>query len=95
MATPPYNFDTSNPAATADPSAFPTNEQAFRGTVQSAFEDVMDPTTGFGPILQILTTTQQNALVNPPTGMLIYNTTIPSLTINTGTPGSPTWTSAA
>lgn len=95
MATPPFNFDTSNPAVTADPSAFPANEQAFRDTVASAVEVVVDATTGFGPILQILTTTQQNALVSPPTGLLIYNTTIPSLTINTGTPGSPTWTSAA
>jgi hypothetical protein len=92
MATPPYNFDTANPATTTDVSAFPANEQAFRGTVASAIGTVVDPTTGFGPIVTLYTTTQKNALVNPPTGLLVYDTTLSHLYINTGTPASPTWT---
>lgn len=92
MATPPYNFDTSNPTATTDVSDFPANEQAFRDNVASALADVMDPATGFSPVVQIYTTTQKNALVNPAVGLLVYDSTLGHLYINTGTQASPTWT---
>lgn len=94
MASPPYNFDTSNPTATSDIANYPANEQAFRGTVASAMGGLFDPTTGFG-FVQGGTTTQKNALVNPPTYMLFWDTTLAQLSINTGTPGSPTWTHVA
>lgn len=87
----PYNFDTANPTDTTDVDAFPANERTFRSTVANAMGGIFDPTTGFG-YLQGGTTTQKNALVNPPTFMLFWDTTVPGLFINTGTPASPTWT---
>jgi hypothetical protein len=89
----PFNFDTGNPTNTTDVSAFPANEQAFRAVVAAASAVVVDATTGLGPLVQSYTTTQKNALVSPPTGLLVYDTTIPSLSLQTGTPASPTWTS--
>jgi hypothetical protein len=93
MPSPPYNYDVANPSVTGTTSAFPVNEQAFRATVASAVGTVVDATTGLGPIVKSYTTTLKTALVNPPTGLLVYDTTIPALQMNTGTPGSPTWTS--
>lgn len=91
MALPPYNFDTSNPQTTTAISDFPTNEQAFRGTVSSAMSGIFDPTTGYA-FVQGGTTTQKNAVVNPPTFMLFWDTTLGHLYINTASPASPTWT---
>lgn len=91
--SPPFNFDTSNPTNTASIANFPANEQAFRATVEAASGVVVDATTGLGPIVASYTTTQKTALVNPPTGLLVYDTTIPGLQMNTGTPSAPTWTS--
>jgi len=91
MTTPPYNYDVSHPATTDIPANFPANDQAFRATVQAAVSTVVDATTGLGPIVQKYTTTQKNALVNPPTGLLVYDITLTKLQMNNGTPGSPTW----
>lgn len=38
-----------------------------------------------------LTTAQRDAIANPPTASIIYNTTDSRLEINTGTPGAPFW----
>jgi hypothetical protein len=93
MATAPFNFDAGNPAATSTIASYPANEQTFRDVVASASAVVVDATTGLGPIVKSYTTTQKNALVNPPTGLLVYDTTLPALQMNTGTPGTPSWTS--
>jgi hypothetical protein len=93
MATPPFNFDTGSPTATSDISAYPANEQTFRDVVKSASAVLVDATTGLGPIITSYTTTTRDALVNLPTGLFIYNTTAGGIQLNTGTPGSPTWTS--
>ena len=51
--------------------------------------DVVSSTGGFIP--PRMTTAQRNALVLPPSGAVIYNTTTASLEFNYGTPASPTW----
>lgn len=89
----PFNFDTSNPATSDDLSAYPANEQAFRAVVAAASGVLVDATTGLGPKVQSYSTAVKTALVNPPTGLLVYDTTIPALQMNTGSPASPTWTS--
>jgi hypothetical protein len=95
MPSPPYNYDITNPSATGTTSAFPVNEQAFRATVASAVGTVVDATTGLGPIVKTYTSTTLAALVNPPTGLLVFNSTANSLQMNTGTPASPVFTSVA
>ena len=51
--------------------------------------DVSSTTLGF--LLPRMTTTQQNAIVLPATGLAIFNITSNSVMINTGTSGSPVW----
>ena len=88
----PYNLDITDPADNAVVSAFPANERAFRAQVQAYLNTEHDFNTGYHAF-QELTTTTKNALSSPPTGMLVYDTTLAVLQINTGTPGAPTWTS--
>ena len=88
-----FNYDTADPATTSPIANFPTNEQAFRTTVANAVGVVVDPTSQLGPIIQKYTTTQKTALVSPPTGLMVYDTTLAALQMNLGTPASPTWTS--
>ncbi|MEP7229669.1 MAG: hypothetical protein ABI691_05425 [Ginsengibacter sp.] len=57
----------------------------------SAMLDVSSTTTGF--LMPRMTTTQQNAIVLPAKGLSIFNTTLNTITINTGTSLSPVWTS--
>jgi hypothetical protein len=87
----PYNLDTGDPTDTSVVAQFPANERAFRAVLAAYLGGAVDATTGLA-YFPILTTTQKNALVNPPTGALVYDTTLGHLYINTGTPGSPTWT---
>lgn len=42
-----------------------------------------------------LTTAQRDAIVNPSTALMIYNTTTNQLQVNTGTPAAPVWTSSS
>lgn len=42
-----------------------------------------------------LTTAQRDAITNPASGLMIYNTTASQLQVNTGTPAAPAWTAAA
>jgi hypothetical protein len=42
-----------------------------------------------------LTTAQRDAIVNPATALMIYNTTTNQLQVNTGTPAAPIWTSSS
>lgn len=86
-----FNYDTGNPTTTSAISGFPTNEQAFRTTVAAAVGVVVDPTSQLGPIIASYTTTQRTALVNPPTGLMVLDTTLVKLFVNTGTPGTPVW----
>lgn len=55
----------------------------------SAMLDVSSTTKGL--LIPRLTTTQQNAVPLPATGLLLYNTTDNSFNVNTGTSGSPSW----
>src|SRR5258706_11673447 len=55
----------------------------------SAMLDVSSTTSGF--LLPRMTTTQQNAIVLPASGLSIFNTTLNSIMLNTGTPLSPVW----
>ena len=48
--------------------------------------------TSKGLLAPRMTTTQQNAIASPATGLLIYNTTDNLFRVNTGTPASPVWT---
>ncbi len=41
-----------------------------------------------------LTTAQRNAMTLPATGLMIYNTTVNQLQVNTGTPAAPIWSIA-
>src|SRR5438067_2337406 len=41
-----------------------------------------------------MTTTQRNALTNPPTGSVVYNTTTNLQETNVGTPSVPVWVSS-
>ena len=55
----------------------------------SAMLDVSSTSTGF--LMPRLTTAQQNAITLPAKGLTIFNTTLNTVTINTGTPLSPVW----
>ncbi|CAN5662171.1 hypothetical protein BH11BAC5_BH11BAC5_24080 [soil metagenome] len=56
----------------------------------SAMVDIASTTKGF--LLPRMTTTQQNAIPLPATGLLVYNTTDNGFKVNTGTPAAPVWT---
>jgi hypothetical protein len=56
----------------------------------SAMVDIASTTKGF--LLPRMTTTQQNAIPLPATGLLIFNTTDNGFKVNTGTPAAPVWT---
>jgi hypothetical protein len=56
----------------------------------SAAIDIASTTRGL--LMPRMTTTQQNAISSPATGLLIFNTTDNVFKVNTGTPGSPVWT---
>ncbi len=56
----------------------------------SAILDISSTTRGF--LAPRMTTTQQNAIVLPANGLLIFNTTDNVFKVNTGTTGSPVWT---
>jgi len=47
--------------------------------------------TDKGVLLPALTTTQMNDIVNPPNGLLIYNTTENRYYYNSGIPATPAW----
>ncbi|MDQ6843212.1 MAG: hypothetical protein M3Z92_02510, partial [Bacteroidota bacterium] len=55
----------------------------------SAMLDVSSTTTGF--LMPRMTTAQQNAIILPATGLVIFNTSINSIAVNIGTPLSPNW----
>ncbi|MEO7960673.1 MAG: tail fiber domain-containing protein [Ginsengibacter sp.] len=56
----------------------------------SAMLDVSSTTKGF--LMPRLTTTQQNAISLPANGLTIFNTTLNTIMMNTGTSVSPVWT---
>ena len=56
----------------------------------SSMLDIASTTKGF--LAPRMTTTQQNAIALPAKGLLIYNTTDNTFKVNTGTSGSPVWT---
>lgn len=59
----------------------------------SAQLDVTSSTRGFLP--PRLTTAQRNAITNPASGLMIYNSTTVQLEINIGTPATPKWASGS
>ncbi len=61
----------------------------------SAMLEVTSGTTNNkGLLLPKMTTTQRNAITNPATGLLVYNTTLNEVQVNTGTPAAPVWAAA-
>lgn len=58
----------------------------------SAILDVQGTNQGF--LVPRLTTTQRGDIVNPATGLMIYNTTSNSFNYNAGTPTLPSWSAA-
>jgi hypothetical protein len=59
----------------------------------SAMLDVSSTTKGF--LLPRMTTSQQNSIILPAKGLTIFNTTLNSIMINTGTALSPIWSGLA
>lgn len=51
--------------------------------------------TSKGALFPRLTTTQRDAIANPATGLVIFNTTTSAIECNAGTPASPAWSSAS
>lgn len=86
-----FNLDTTDPTDISIGSAFPANERAFRGQVQGYLGTEHDINTGYHAF-QLLSTTSKNALTTPPTGMLVYDSTLSQGQINSGTSASPSWT---
>ena len=56
----------------------------------SAMVDIASTTKGF--LMPRMTTTQQNTIPSPATGLLIFNTTDNVFKVNTGTSATPVWT---
>ena len=57
----------------------------------SAMLDVSSTTNGF--LMPRMTTSEQNAIILPATGLVIFNITLNSIMLNIGTPLSPNWSS--
>lgn len=91
MASPPFNLDVADPADNAIVSQFPLNERTFRDNTNSYLNVEHDISTGYHKF-QILSTTAKTALTSPPTGMLVFDSTLGVAQINTGTSGAPVWT---
>lgn len=90
MANPPFKQDVTDPADNAIVAQFPANERSFRDNVNSYLNVEHDINTGYHQF-QLLTTTQKTALTTPPPGMLVYDTTLGTCQINTGTSAAPVW----
>jgi len=90
MANPPYNLDTSNPADGSLGNAFPGNERTFRDNANSYLNTEHDINTGYHKFQQ-LTTANKNALGSPPSGMVVFDTTLNQGQYNSGTSGAPKW----
>jgi len=61
------------------------------GTTPNASAELDVQSTSRGMLPPRLTTAQRNAIVNPATGLLIFNTTLNCVEMNIGTPTSPAW----
>jgi hypothetical protein len=59
----------------------------------SAMLDVSSTVKGF--LAPRMTTTEQNAIPLPATGLIVYNTTTKTLNVNVGTPAIPSWSSVS
>jgi len=57
----------------------------------SAVLEVESTTKGFLP--PRMTQVQRDAIASPAQGLVIYNTTVPCLQVNEGTPAAPVWKS--
>ncbi|MDQ0065537.1 hypothetical protein [Chryseobacterium lathyri] len=70
-------------------SAIAYSQVGINTTSPQGALDVVSNTGAFIP--PRMTTAQRNAIVLPPSGAVIYNTTTSSLEFNYGIPASPTW----
>lgn len=93
MASPPFNLDTSDPTNPSAASIFPANERNFRDQVASMLAVQHSTTTGEN-VFPLYTTAQRNALVNPPTGSIVYDTDLRDIMIQIGAPAAPSWRAA-
>ena len=70
----------------------PFNAQTVIGGVIADPSSVLDlQSNSKGLLLPRLTTTERTAIVNPQTGLIIYNTTLNCMEVNQGTPAAPDW----
>jgi len=62
------------------------------GTTNPDDSSILDiESTNKGVLVPRLTTAQRNAIVNPATSLLIFNTTTQQFEFNSNTPGTPVW----
>lgn len=57
----------------------------------SSVLDIVSPNSDKGILIPRLTSSQKDYILDPANGLMIYNTSIPCLQINNGTPNSPKW----
>jgi len=57
----------------------------------SAALEVNSPANNTGLLMPRLTTVQKNAISNPATGLIVYDTTSKCVSQNAGTPAAPNW----
>ncbi|MCI5056404.1 MAG: hypothetical protein MRY83_09875, partial [Flavobacteriales bacterium] len=75
-------------SAIAHPQSVGINEDGSAPDA-SAILDIKSTTKGL--LIPRMTTVQRNAISNPQTGMLVYDTDIDAVYVNTGTTASPVW----
>lgn len=75
--------------------SFQLNAQAVSINLDGSNPDpssILDvKSTNKGMLLPRLNTTERDGIMNPATGLIIYNTTINCLEVNSGTPAMPLW----
>ena len=69
-----------------------TFAQVGIGTSTPDASSILDLTaTDKGLLLPRITSAERNAISNPATGLMVFNTTLSCLQVNDGTPASPVW----
>ena len=58
---------------------------------RSSVLDIVSPKSDKGLLIPRLTTSQREMISSPANGLMIYNTSVPCLQLNNGTPSNPLW----